>query len=133
MGPARDKADRPAGRPDLRSVTRDVARVGLEADQGPARALRFDVLQRLPADELTLGQLHRPAKTCLVWVRLLIHVVAVKAQRRLEPGRVACAQAGRQHALTLPTSENRVPRFADAVRADEQLEAVLARVSRARD
>ena len=126
---------RAAVAPDRRAVPRDVARLGLEPDQRPARArpaLTFG--QRFAADEVALVELHGPAQAGLVRVDRLVHVVAVQAQRGLEARRVARAQAGRQHAAARrPCSRIASQTSPTRSDVDEELEAVLARVAGARD
>ena len=60
----------------------------------------------------------------------LVDVVAVEAEARLEPQRIARAEADRLH---LGLGQQRVARAAGRVRRDRDLEAVLARVAGAGD
>src|SRR5438270_8990422 len=111
----------------------DVAGFGLESDQPPSRTLGLDLLQDLAPDELAFVELHGPAEPRLVWIDGLVHIVAPQSQRSLEARRIASAQASWKHASLLAAREDGVPNLADAVAVDEQLEAVLAGVSRPGD
>src|SRR6266571_3296127 len=133
MRAAGDDAGALAAAGNAGPVARDVAGLHLQADELPARALGLHLLERCPADEIALAGLDRPAQTGLVRVDGLVHVVAPQPQSRLEAGGVARAESRRQHAGGPAVVEDRVPRVADLVGGDEQLETVLARVTRTRD
>src|SRR6266568_3694618 len=133
MSPARDHADGFALRLHGGGVPSYIARLGLEPDQLSPRSNGLDALEGVAADKVALVQLHGPAQARFVWVDRLVHVVAPQPQRRLEPGRVASAQAGRKHAGRFAMAQDGVPCLANLLAADEQLEAVLARVAGARD
>ena len=114
-------------------MARDAAWLRLEPDQGPAGSLRLDLLQRVAADEVAFGQLHGPAEPGFVRVHCLVHIVAVEAEGSLESRRIAGAQARGQDPGGLPGLEDGVPDMAEPVAGDEELEAVLAGVTGARD
>src|SRR5438445_11521492 len=133
MRAAGDHADGFALRLDGGAVARDVAGHRLEPDQLSARALRFDALQGVAADEVAFVQLHGPSQAGLVWVDRFVHVVAPQTESCLEPGRIPGTEAGRKHACRSAMAQDGVPCFAEALAADEELEAVLARIAGARD
>src|SRR6266446_6949960 len=133
MSAARDDAHTTCLGADRGSVAGDVAGLGLESDQPPPRALRLDLLKSLPADEVAFVELHRPAEPGLVRVDGLVHIVAPQSQSRLESRRVASAETRRKHARLLAACEDGIPNLADAIAADEELEAVFTGVSRPGD
>src|SRR5258708_2395234 len=133
MGSAGDYPERFAARRYCGAVACDVAGLKPQPDQRPTRSFGLDLLQRVAADEVALAQLHGPSQSRLVGVDGLVHVVAPQAQRGFESGRVACAESSREDAGRPAVLEDRVPCRAHLVAADEQLEAVLARVAGARD
>src|ERR1700681_1985937 len=118
---------------DGRAVPRNVSRPGRETDETSPRPFLFDLCQSVAADEVPFAKLDRPAEAGFIGVDRLVHVVSVKAQGRLEPGRISRAEARGQHAFTLAAREDRVPDIADASRIDEQLESILSRVTGPRD
>ena len=65
--------------------------------------------------------------------RRLVHVVAVEAHRRLEPQRIAGAEAGRHEAGRRAGGKDRVPHALSGRGRHEHLEAVLAGVAGPRD
>src|SRR5260370_21206556 len=111
------------------AVPRNVSRPGLEADEAPAWPVLLDLRQRITTDEVPFRQLDRPAQPGFVRIDRFIHVVSIKAQRGLEPCRVARAETCRQHAFALALCEDRVPHLAYATRLYEQLESVLAGIA----
>src|SRR2546423_8561350 len=133
MGAAGDNADALPFRRHRRAVTGDVARLHLQSDELAPQSVRLDLLECATAHEVALAELHRPAQPRFIRIDRLVHVVAPQSQCGFESGRVARSEPGRQHAGGLAVLEDRVPCIADAVARDEQLEAVLAGVARARD
>src|SRR5256886_15310436 len=129
MCAARDKADSRPVPVDGAAMPRDVARRHAQADQSSARTALLDFRQRIAPDEVAFVELHSPTETGLVRVDGLVHVVAPQSQRGLEPGGIARAQPGGQHALAASVLEERIPHVTDILRRDEQLEAVLAGVA----
>src|SRR5207247_10098453 len=60
-------------------------------------------------------------------------IVSPQTKCRLESGRVASTEACRKYTRLLAAREDGVPHVAHPVAVDEQLESVLARVTRPRD
>src|SRR5438552_408872 len=133
MSAARDDADGSVLRLHGGAVPGYVARLGLEPVQLASRTRGSDALEGVAADKVALVQLHRPPQARLIRIHGLVHVVAPQPERRLQPGCIAGAQAGRQHARRLAMAQDGVPCLGNPLAADEQLEAVLARVSGAGD
>src|SRR6185503_4305287 len=92
-------------------------------------------LQKGPAREVALGLVQRddPAQARLDQAGRLVHVVPVKAHPGLEAQGVTRAQAGRLHALLAAGLDEAPPERLRVVGGDEDLEPVLAGVSRARN
>src|ERR1700674_3281446 len=118
---------------DGRAVPRNVSGLCLETGETASRPILFDLCQRIPADEVSFSKLDRPAEPRFVRVDRLVHVVSIKAQGSLEPGRVPRTQARGQHTFALAFGEDRVPRLTDPPSLDEELQSILSRVSGARD
>src|SRR5690349_10260903 len=133
MRAARDHADAAAIRRDRGAMPGDVAGLHLETEKPALRSLGLYLLQGLATEELTFVELDSPAQTGLVGVDGLVHVVAPEAERGLEPGRVTGTQSRRQDTLARAALEDRVPDLADTLALHHDLEAVPARVARARD
>ena len=85
------------------------------------------------ADEVAAVELHHPAEARLERRGLLVEVVAVERQPRLEAQRVARAQADRLAAGGAGRLEQRVPQRGGVLGVAEDLEAVLAGVAGAGD
>src|SRR5690242_4931865 len=126
MGAAGDDSDLSTVRAHCSAMPGDAARVHLQPDHASRGTIRLDLLERLAADEVAFLELDGPAEACLVGVYRLVHVVAPEAKRGLETGRIARAEAGGQHTRGAAIREYRVPDFTDPIRADEQLEPILA-------
>src|SRR6478609_7031887 len=75
------------------AVAGDAAPGHFEADQNPFQTARFDRHQRRFTAEIRLVQLDHPAQTCLERVGRLVDFVAVQREPRVQPQRVARAQA----------------------------------------
>src|SRR5215472_11659786 len=118
---------------DRRAMASDAPRVELEPDQLALRPVGLDLPQGVPADELRLVELHGPAQPRLIRVDALVHVVAPETKCGFESRRVARSQSRRKHAGLFAVVEDCVPRLAQAVAVDEELESVLARVAGSRD
>ena len=114
-------------------MPRDRAVRHLEADEPPRGAGRAHLLDRVLADEVTLLRLHDPSEAGLERVRRLVDVVAVERVRHLEAERIAGAEADRRDTIMAARVEQRIPEPFGGLGGNVQLEAVLARVSRARD
>ncbi len=105
-----------------------------EPDELAGDPVAGGLLQRGPAHEVAgLGQLDDAAETRLERVGRPVELVAVEGHAGLEPERVARPQPDRDLALGPTRLEQGVPQLDGAVRVDEQLEPVLARVARARE
>src|SRR6266850_2113785 len=135
-GTVRARGDDP-GRPAVFqhgvAVTRDGLVDHLDADQPPPHALGADLLERLAADEVALGGLDDPAEPRFERVGGVVEVVAVERVLHLEPQRVARAEPDRRDAVGAARLDERLPEMPRPIRGHVQLEAVLARVARARD
>ena len=118
---------------DLVAMARDGAVEHLEADQLARHAFLLLPAQHVVADELLLLPADRPAEIGLEHGRRLVDVVAVEPHRRLEPQRVARAEAGGHDAGRFAGVEHRVPDALGRRRRHEHLEAVLAGIAGARD
>src|SRR5229473_7408765 len=112
-----------------RAVSWDVSRGHAQTEEPPARPALLYFHQRIAPDEVAFVQLDRPPEARLVCVDGLVHVVAPKAQRSLEPCSIACAKARRQYPMWPAFLEDGVPDTSYFVGVDEELEAVLACVS----
>ena len=117
---------------DRLAVAGDGARAEAQAHEAVRRRF-LQRRQRVAPDEVALVELHRPAEATAVRVGVVVHVLAVQAQARLQPQ--ACRA---RRARPAPTRAQRRPpaahpRAARALRVDVDLEAVLARVPGARD
>src|SRR5215203_7125178 len=122
--PARDNARVLIAMTDRVPLTRDARTREHERRQlllCPLLARRRDGLR---ADEARL-LLAAPAKTRLDRVAAFVHVVAVEVEADLEAKGVARSQAGRARAGL----QERGPHGGRAVRRDEQLHPILARVA----
>src|SRR5689334_11355814 len=133
MGAAGHGADLLARGDHRRTVPRDACRLEAQTDEPPPRPLLLYFDQRFAADKIRLAQLHRPPEPGLVRIHRLVHVVAVEAQGRLQARGVSGAKTGRQGSARTARFEYGVPDGADAVRVDEELEAILTGVAGAGD
>src|SRR6185503_16452329 len=116
---------------DVVAVPRDRARLGgdAEPDEAALHALGLLLGEHIAPEERSLVELDGPAEAGLERRGRVVDVVAVQRQLRLEPQRVARAEADRQAAERLRGVEQRRPQ-ADRVGARaRELEAVLARVA----
>src|SRR4051812_33613598 len=111
-------------------------RIALARDAGAGEGEGHELLlgrvrlgKRLRSDEVGLA-LAAPAEAGLDRVAVLREVVAVEVEADLEAQGVARAQA---RGLGAAVARERVPHPGRAVRRDQQLDAVLARVAGARD
>src|SRR5881396_4424044 len=116
-----------------RTVSSDVAWLHLQADELAPGSVSLHFLEHVAADEVALAELDRPTKPRLVWVDRFVHIVSPQTKCRLESGRVASTEACRKYTRLLAAREDGVPHVAHPVAVDEQLESVLARVTRPRD
>jgi len=125
--------DRAAGVDELVALPRDARALGDEAHQPPPRScLQHPLDGGAPAEVLAvLDGLDHDAR--LDGVRRVVELVAVERHPRLEPERVAGAEADGRDAVLLAGLEQRVPDLGGVGRLEVQLVAVLARVARARD
>src|SRR5450756_412726 len=110
---------------DHGAMARDVAGLGLDADQRASWAVLADLRDGAPADKFAFVQLHRPAQTRFVRVDTLVHGVPVQAQRSFEARRGSGAEAGRKHRMRPALLEDRVPNLSHAILEQEDLETVL--------
>src|SRR5439155_9001880 len=115
------------------SVARHPSADHLEADQLSRQRLLPNRVERLPADEVPLVEFGDPAEPRLERICGLVDVVAVEREARFEAERVARAEAGRLHPHRFAELEERAPKLRSVVPRAEDLDAVLARVSGARD
>ena len=129
MGSAGDDSDRLAVAADGRPMTGNRALAAAQPDQHPIGSLLLHLEEGLATSEVALIQLHRPAQTGLVGVRLLVHVIAVEAQSRLQPADIPRRQPGRRGA----GRQQAVPHGRRALGGEIELETVLAGIARTRD
>src|SRR5207237_5175496 len=115
MRAAGDDADTLAACHHRGPVAGDVAGLGLEPDQSPARALGLDLLERVAADETALAKLDRPTQAGLVGVHRLIHVIAPPAHGSLDAGRVCRPRPRPQEPRLSAARGDRAPALPDAV------------------
>src|SRR6185369_13289080 len=109
VGAGGDDADRAAVLLDRVTMTRDGLVDHLDADQAPPQALGADLLERFPADELSLGGLDDPAESRLERVGGVVDVVAVERVLHLEPQGVAGAEPDRGGAIGTARAQKRLP------------------------
>ena len=98
----------------------------------PTPAARWAARASRPANS-PLSQADDPPEACLEQRRRLVHVLAVQPHRRLETQGIAGAEADRAQPGGRAGIEQRRPDRLGGLRSDEQLEAVLARVTGAGD
>src|ERR1019366_4965584 len=89
--PARDLAGDLATHKHGLTVARDRPPLQLDADEPPRRMLGVEPGQRGTADELALLELDGPPQRAAEGVGLVVHVLTVEAETRLEAQRVARA------------------------------------------
>ena len=109
MRTAGDDPGAPARMADTRTVARNVAGRGLEAGEGSARPALLHFRERVAANEVTLAELHGPAKARFVWIDGFVHVVSVETQSGFETSRISRAEARRKHAFRFPVGQDGVP------------------------
>ena len=94
--------------PDRVAVAGDPAALDDQADEARGRTVPGDLLERGAADEVAgLAELDDPSEAGLVRVGVEVELVAVQRHARLEPERVARAEADRQPAVRRATAASR--------------------------
>src|ERR1043165_1395153 len=118
------------------AVARDAALRDLEADELAADALLLLACERVAPREVAFAELGNPAEVGFQKRRLFGDLVAVERHACFEAERVARGQPRGQDAFGRAVAarvEQSVPELFGLVRRGVDLEAVLARVARARD
>src|ERR1700730_11888635 len=132
VGAAGDLAGGLAPNQNRLTVAGDRPALELDPDESPRGMLGIQPGQGGAADEVALLELDRPAERAAVWVGVVVHVLTVEAQPRLEAQRVASAEAAGGQAVGGSCLEERVPEARGIGRVDVELEAVLTRVAGSR-
>src|SRR5215469_4161729 len=104
-----------------------------EADDAIVVGSGFLTCERVLTDKIWFAELHRPVKPCLQRRDRLVELVAVQRHARLEPQNIARAETGGLEPDARSLVEQAIPQRLRVAGRDEQLEAVLARVSGPRD
>src|ERR1700680_3468846 len=100
-----------------------------EAHQGASNALLALLEERRASQEVALAELHHPGEPRLERRRALVDLVAIERHGRLEPQRVAGAEARRHQAVRRAGGEQAPPDLRRPFRLEVELEAVLARIA----
>src|SRR5580700_9742315 len=111
------------------TVAGDRPALELDPHEPPRGMLGIQPGQGGAADEIALLELDGPSEGAAVRVGVVVHVLAVEAQPRLEAQRVARAEAARDQSVARAGFQERVPEGRCVRRVDVQLEAILPRVA----
>src|ERR1019366_3881962 len=114
------------------TVAGDCPALELDAHETPRGVSGIQPGERFAPDEIAFREFDGPAEREGERVGVIVHVLAIETQPRLQSQRVTCAEAARDQPLRPPRLDARLPEPRGISGVDVELEAVLAGIAGSR-